>query len=400
LSSGNRPNEADAAGSQKVTGQSSTTRFNICHVVSGDRWAGAEVQVAALLKYLKRHDDVNLSAVLLNPGRLADEISHCGIELKVLPERSHSFRSILSEATRFFHGRSIHVLHSHRYKENLLAALLARRCGIPVVVRTQHGLPEPQRGVRRLKQTLLQSLDHLVARWSTDRVVSVSSEMTTFLSRRLAPGKVVTIFNGIDLENVRSELGPQDARERLGIPVNYRVIGTAGRLEPIKRLDLFLEMARRIRDRRSNVRFVVAGEGREESRLRALAVKLGIQNDVLLLGHRDDVFDVLRALDIMVLSSDHEGMPMVLLEAMALEVHVVARAVGGIPEVIEQGVSGVLVNSSDPTALADSCLKALDDREQSRQMTEAAKRKVQEQFSAERTAGEVRLLYNSLVNHS
>ena len=395
MSSGNRPNEADTTDSQRVTGLSPASGFNVCHIVSGDRWAGAEVQVAALLKYLSRQKDLNLSAVLLNPGRLADEITYCGIEVKVVPEGVHSFRSILREATGFVRGKGIRVLHSHRYKENLLAALLARRCGIPVVVRTQHGLPEPLQGRRRAKQAMVHLLDRCVARWATDRVISVSSEMTDFLSSQCPRAKIATIPNGIDLESVRSKFSKAEARTRLGVPEDFKMIGTAGRLEPIKRLDLFLEMARLVRDRRSDVRFVVAGEGREESRLRALTENLGIQDDVMFLGHRDDVFDVLRALDIMVLSSDHEGMPMVLLEAMALGVLVVARAVGGIPEVIQRDVSGVLVNSSDPAALAESCLKALDDAESSRRMTEAAQTLVQEKFSAERTAGEVRLLYNS-----
>jgi glycosyltransferase involved in cell wall biosynthesis len=243
-------------------------------------------------------------------------------------------------------------------------------------------------------------VDRCVARWATDRVISVSSEMTDVLSGQYPRAKIATIPNGIDLESVRSKFSKSEARMRLGIPEEFIVMGTAGRLEPVKRLDLFLEMARRVRDRRSDVRFVVAGEGREESRLRALAVSLGIQNEMMFLGHRDDVFDVLRAFDIMVLCSDHEGLPMVLLEAMALGALVVARAVGGIPEVIEQGVSGVLVNSSDPAALAESCLNAVDDTERSSRMAEAAQTLVRDKFSAERTAGEVRLLYNSLVDRS
>ncbi len=398
MSPGSRPVEVEGAGTQ--AGCQDGTRLHVCHIVSGDRWAGAEAQVAALLKYLHRHRDLLLSAMVLNAGRLADEIRGLGIQVDVIPEQHHTLRSALHHAEIILSGKSVQILHSHRYKENLLAALLARRCRVPIVVRTQHGLPEPLQGFRRAKQTLIQLADHCVARWATDRIISVSLEMTETLARRIPRTSIQTIPNGVDLETVQSRFSKSEAQARLSLPLNAKVIGTAGRLEPVKRLDLFLEMARRIRDRRSDVRFLIAGEGREEEPLRALAARLGIEKEMLFLGHRNDVYDVLRAFDMMVLTSDHEGLPMVLLEAMALGALIVARSVGGIPEAIQSGLSGVLVNSGDAAALAEACLRALDGTDDSRRMTEAARKLAQERFSSERTAGEVRWLYHSLLKRS
>jgi glycosyltransferase involved in cell wall biosynthesis len=271
---------------------------------------------------------------------------------------------------------------------------------IPHVVRTQHGLPEPQTGMRRLKQGLILSADRLVARRATDRVISVSSEMSRQLALRIDPRRIVTIPNGVDLEVVQSRFTAREAKERLGIPAESPVIGTAGRLEPVKRLDIFLRAAAAIRGERPITRFVIAGEGREAAHLKALAESLGIAEDVRFLGHRDDIYDVLPAFDLLVLSSDHEGLPMILLEAQCLGLVVVARSVGGIPDVIQDGVNGLLVDSNDPRSLAQACLRALSDRALSERLAEAGARLVASNFAASATARQVAQLYSTLLARS
>jgi glycosyltransferase involved in cell wall biosynthesis len=368
----------------------------VCHIASGDLWAGAEVQTAILLRTLAQRDEFRLSAVLLNPGRLAEEVRSCGIEVKIIPESRRNFIAILSEATRYLKSQRIRILHSHRYKENVLAAALARLCRIPYVLRTQHGLPEPFVGFRNMKQQIIQRLDRFVARRATDRVISVSSEMTGRLGQRMDPRKIVTIPNGLEPTAVRSDLSVTEARDRLGIPRACRVLGTAGRLEPIKRLDLFLRAAKLISVERPDTRYVIAGGGREEPGLRALADSLGLGQQVLFLGHRNDIYDVLRALDVLILCSDHEGLPMVLLEALSLGVAVVARAVGGIPEVITHNAQGVLVDSASPIALAQACLGLLGDDARRDRLAKAGAGLVGEKFSAQMTAACVSQLYFSL----
>lgn len=397
MSPGNPPGAVDSesrAGQGRTNGESRTA---VCHIVSGDRWAGAEAQVATLLKYLRRETNLSLSAIVLNPGRLADELQTCGIETRVIPESENGFLAIARSAMKYLRDKNIQILHSHRYKENLLAALLAWRLDIPHVVRTQHGLPEPQTGMRRLKQGLILGADRLVARRATDRVVSVSSEMSRQLALRIDPRSIGTIPNGVDLEVVRSRFTAREAKERLGIPAESPVIGTAGRLEPVKRLDIFLRAAAAIRAQRPSTKFVIAGEGREAANLKTLAESLGIAENVRFLGHRDDIHDVVRAFDLLVLSSDHEGLPMILLEAQCLGIVVVARAVGGIPDVIQDGVNGLLVDSSDPRSLVQACLRALSDRALCERLAEAGARSVANNFAASATARQVAQLYASLL---
>jgi L-malate glycosyltransferase len=400
LSVGSQRSAADA--NKEARGADLQSRIDrgkvgVCHIASGDRWAGAEVQLLALLKGLQQIPHLDLCAIFLNEGRPAEAARKLGINVCVLDEAQLSFLQILSSARRFLGGRSIQVLHSHRYKENLLAAFLARRCHVPVHVSTYHGAPEPFNGWRGLKQKAIQSVDREVGIHATDRVISVSEELHAKLTRSMPETKVVTIHNGIDPSIVCSRLTAADAKRRLGIPVDSPTIGTAGRLEPVKRLDIFLNAAKKIAGDLPGARFVIAGEGAEAARLRDLAVALGIVERALFLGHRDDIYDVIRALDISVFCSDHEGLPMALLETLYLGVPVVARPVGGIAEVMEDGVSGVFVRSADSSDLAAACVALMQDAPRREALAKAGAATVAGAFTSRHSAQQTAALYRSLV---
>jgi L-malate glycosyltransferase len=426
--------------------------LSVCHLASGDLWAGAEVQIATLMRFLANDKRLSLSAVILNRGRLADEIARCGIAVCVVPESEMSLTAIIQRASEFMANRKVEIIHSHRYKENLVAARAAKQLGISHIVRTQHGMPEPQTGVRAIKRGMINLIDRAVARRATSRVISVSNEMSSQLAKVFETNKIVTIPNGIDASAVASRFSTAEAKERLGLPADALVIGTAGRLETVKRLDVFLRTAAvissdqraafgqdfqvsssqpsassqaknsdlkqrettqagasrepstggplRARAPAKVVRFVIAGEGREAASLARFARKLDLVQQVHFLGHRDDVYDVLRAFDVMMLTSDHEGLPMVLLEAMALGVPVVLRAVGGIPEVVTHGENGLLIPTDDPRSLADACTSILTDRALSERLAEGGRKTVRGKFSAAANAARVAELYLALCGRS
>ncbi len=396
MSSGNPAGGLTAEAPREAAPPRFNEKLGICHLLSGDLWAGAEVQVAGLLQALSGRTRLEIVAILLNEGRLAEVLRDSGIEVAVIPETRHGFLEILGQATSYLQSRNIHVVHSHRYKENLLGALLARRCRIPFVVRTEHGRPEPFHGVRMWKHQILQMVDRGLAAWGTDYVVSVSGELKRHLSRYVAPGRIAVIPNALDAERVHSSFSVSEAKLRLSIPEEHPVIGFAGRLVPVKRLDLFLAAAQEIADRVSNCMFVIAGEGSERVRLQQIASASGLADRVLFLGQRSDIYDVLRAFDIFVLSSDHEGLPMVLLEALSTGIAVVARSVGGIPEVIEHGVSGLLLDSADPRLLAGACVQLLENPALRTRLGRAGAARVAAHFAVEPTADQVCHLYESL----
>jgi glycosyltransferase involved in cell wall biosynthesis len=359
-------------------------------------WAGAEVNTTTLLKSLARKPELQLSAILLNESEMARRLRTYGIDVRVIPESEHSFLGIFNEAARFLRSKSVRILHSHRYKENLLSILLTWRCSIPYFVCTRHGAPEPFRGWRQVKHTTIAFLDRWVTRCFADRVISLSDELRAGLLRNLPAYKVVTVRTGIDTEQVRSALTKTEAKRRLGIADNSKVVGYVGRLVPIKRLDIFLAAAKQIAEEDSAVVFVIAGDGPEEARLKARARELDLGDQVYFLGFRQQIYDVMRAFDIFVLCSDHEGSPRSILEALYLGVPVVARAVGGIPEVVEDGVTGVLVDSPQPWALSRACGALLKDETKLQRMGAIGGAEVDRSWSVERTASQMIEVYHSL----
>jgi len=257
--------------------------LSVCHIVSGDCWAGAEVQASTLVRALCCCGEIRVSAIVLNEGRLASEFRQAGAVVKVIPEAQNSFLRILAEATPFVCQQGVQILHSHRYKENLLSNLLALRCRIPVKVQTQHGMPEPFTGWKSLRQVFHQRLDQWSGRLAADAVVAVSAEMTPAIRRVYGSRKVVVIRNGIDTAHVASRLSREEAKAHIGC-TPAPVIGMAGRLEPVKRVDLFLGMAKIVAEQVPGAQFVVAGDGSLRQSLTALARQSGLKTTCSSLG--------------------------------------------------------------------------------------------------------------------
>ena len=371
-------------------------RISVCHVVAADMWAGAEAQIAMLLAELSQDPELSLCAIALGEGRLADELRVCNIDMKVISQSHRHFTGCYREASDWLRGKGVQVIHSHKSKENILALLLAKKFGIRHIVRTQHGLPEP----KTLKDRAVYCLERMTSS-SVSRVICVSSDLRTHLCRYANPRKIEIIRNAISLSQVKSALSREAAKRRLGIPEQAPVIGTAARLEPVKRLDLFLAAAQHISAKcichgLRDPFFVIAGEGSERTRMEQLICGTVLESRTRFLGHRDDIYDVMRAMDLLLITSDHEGLPTVALEAMALGTPVASRKVGGIPEVVDDQVNGVLVDSSDPLCIARACLPVLTEGNFAFRLTQAARQKVTQHFSAEANAAEVARIYRAL----
>jgi glycosyltransferase involved in cell wall biosynthesis len=372
------------------------SRISVCHVAEGCAWAGAEVQVATLLRALSKCPEIDLHAIVLHEGRLAHELRCFGIAVEVVSEQRKSFHRVISECSTFVRSRNIQVLHSHNYKENLIAVSLSRSGSVRHLVRTEHGHPEPYSVIRNPKHWCVLIADRLTARLTAAQIISVSSDIGEYWKKHANPRNVTVLHNAVDLERVCSNFSPMEAKQRLGIPSDSFVVGIAARLECIKRHDLFIGTAKYLSERIPKSDFVIAGGGRQKESLQRLIVKSGLQERVALLGERNDSYDVLRAMDILLICSDHEGIPMVMLEAMALGVTVVSRKVGGIPEVIRDGVNGILVPSDSPADLGNACLDVFKKPHLRDNLTKIACDEIHRKYSAEKHARTTVELYQSL----
>jgi glycosyltransferase involved in cell wall biosynthesis len=269
----------------------------------------------------------------------------------------------------------VNVIHVHGYKATVIAALAARTCPGLRIVKSEHGGLEPPsqcRGYPRcLRLVLNVALDCMATRTTVDRRVCISDEIRTRRERWCGPGLV--IHNGIERPS-----GPPPARRPAS---GDFVVGIVGRLTAVKGHQYLFRAMTRLRP---SVRVRVFGTGPDEERLRSLARELGVHDRVEFDGFVAPIQPEIAGLDLLAMASLHEGLPYTLLEAMSLGVPVVASAVGGILDVIDDGVSARLVPQRDPQVLAEAIDGIERDPAAARTMAANALQRVATDFDASR----------------
>lgn len=367
-----------------------TSKLKILHIISGDLWAGAEVMAFNLLSRFKDYDDLDIFVILLNEGRLADELRACGVAVSVINEHHNSFPKIARRIRNIVKHDHPHLIHSHRYKENILALLASRfRDGIKLVT-TQHGLPEfhDERKASPSSRIISSINFHILSRYFT--TVAVSADIRNVLVSRFGftAEKVETIHNGIRLPS------PIMHSKKTG----HFVIGSSGRLFPVKDYPLMIDIANAvISGKHENIRFELAGDGPERKSLEDRTTQLGIKDLFEFKGHIENMDSFYQGLDVYINTSIHEGIPMTILEAMGHGLPVIAPSVGGIGEILEDGKEGFLIDSRNPQDFAEKCLLLKNDRELRERMSRAAREKAERCFSAEIMAEKYYRLYKRIT---
>jgi glycosyltransferase involved in cell wall biosynthesis len=270
------------------------------------------------------------------------------------------------------------VVHSHSGVWHK-ASLGARQAGVRRIIHTEHGIPQSDSLLARL-----------VLRWATRRtnvVVAVSDELSQVLAGLLGKGATIrTLRNGVDTGRFLPRADTGEVRRELGIPMNSPMIGSIGRLEPVKAYDLMIEAIARLRAIWSDGPLpvlVVAGDGSERQRLEALAAERGATGAVRLLGWRDDIDALHSAFTIFSLSSRSEGTSVSLLESMSAGLCPVVTDVGGNATVLGPDLRHCLVAPGDPLALATAWRAALTDDIRRQADAAAARRRIESEFSVE-----------------
>ena len=294
------------------------------------------------------------------------------------------------------HGRYT-IVHTHSSKAGILGRWAAWLARVPIIVHTPHGhVFYGYYG--RIPSYMFILLERLTAR-ITDKIITLTEQgIQEHVERHIAPReKFTSIHSGVELSRyTEPRPDPIMARKRLGLSPDWPVVGSVGRFEPVKGYDTLLEAAALLRTRQPKVRFLLAGEGKEESRLKRLAKELRVEDRVFFLGWQQEIPEILSALDLFVLPSRNEGMGRALVQAMAMGKPIVATRVGGVPEVLGEGEAGLLVPPDDPVQLSQAIEQLLTDRELARKLGEGGKRRAPA-YSAERMVAEIESLYETLL---
>jgi glycosyltransferase involved in cell wall biosynthesis len=357
-------------------------QLKVLHIISGDRWAGAEVQACTLLLQLRKM--VELNVVLMNPGELERRLLDAGIETVVFDESRFGGAKIFMKLLAHIRRLKPDIIHTHRKKENILGAIAGRLASKAVSVRTVHGAPEfESKGIRGLQN----KLDKLVGAHLQKAIIAVSRDLAAKLSGKFGNSRVVTIANGVDEDGISA--GLQVPAFKSAKP-NAIHIGIVGRLVTVKRVDIFIEMAALLVERQPGKQwqFHVIGDGDLEAELEGLSQRMGMQEAITFHGHRSDIHDCIAALDMVIMCSDHEGLPMTALECVALGTPLLAHKTGGLVEVLA-GYPGQLVTDHTASGYCEGVLGLLN--------AERKADKLATEYSALTNAQNVHALYRQVV---
>ncbi|MEW6082508.1 MAG: glycosyltransferase [Bacillota bacterium] len=313
-------------------------------------------------------------------GLLKCEFDSLGVKTLGLHQgdRSASLSNLLQVSGFLKDG--YHIIHTH----SSIAARIAGRFSGATLIVTKHGLEAPARGL------LGKAASRLAGVFLADRYIAVSEAVAAALARQGVPeSKVTVIHNGIEPPPCSVRSMGESLREELGV----FTVGMVARMSPEKDYDTFFKAASLVSSVIPSARFLAVGDGPQRPRLEGLVRDLGMAGRVTFTGHVRDIWGVLGALDIMVLSSRHEGLGLAALEAMACGVPVVASSVGGLTEVITHGETGLLFPAGSPGDLADALRYLAQDPDQARRIGQAAKDSVISRFSASKMAEETAAIY-------
>jgi glycosyltransferase involved in cell wall biosynthesis len=389
----------------------STTRpIKVMHIIARLNIGGAAVYVIELVEQLNALGyDARLICGMVGTSEgdmryIADE-RH--VPVQVLPRlgREISFLGDLStvfQLWRLMRRERPDIVHTHTAKAGLVGRFAAWLSGVPVIVHTFHG--HVFAGYfGGLKTRLFLQLERLCARLST-RIVTLSPDLKRDLVTvyRIAPAdKIEVIELGFDLRKLlEAEQWASPFRLEQNIPEDARLIGIVGRLVPIKNHELFFAAAKLVLEQFPAAYFAVVGDGERRTELEALAHALGIADHVRFTGWISDPVPVYAALDVLVLCSKNEGLPVSLIEAMAAGVPVVATAVGGVNDLLEGGRLGAIVPPDDAAALSGAILNILPmtNAIAAQKIAAAAVEAVRDRYDIGQSAAKTDALYRRLLH--
>ena len=371
----------------------------ILWIIDGLGHGGAERMTLFIMQKFDRSKfDLRVCALQVKQGNpIAYELARLGIPVDLLqiPNLRHPLN--LPKIYSYIKKHKPDIVHTQLEFANVLGNIAAAMLGIPSVA-TMHTLGAPQQGTEYWRG----QVEWASLKYFCTRIISVSESAKAHHIEHgnIPANKMVTIYNGIDLSRFRPNGQNGNAiRTALRIPDGSFVLLTVAVLREPKGIQYMLEAMPDILRDAPNTHYLIVGEGDFGDQLKALAKSLGVEDHVTFAGQRNDIPDVLQAGDIFVLPTLIDALPTVLIEAMAVRKAIVASNVGGVPEIVEHGKNGLLVEPAKPQQLVESCLRLIKHGEIREAMAESGFQIAHSKFNIENQVNTISDTYEELINH-
>ncbi|MFZ5648384.1 MAG: glycosyltransferase [Bacillota bacterium] len=371
-------------------------RLRVLHVIGGGEFGGAERHILNLATAMNP-DMVDVSVCCLFADPFVKLAREAGIKAHSIPMRHKLDFGIVTKLRDLILEEKIDLVHTHGVRANLVGRLAARMAGVDTIVTTVHSLlvQDYPDLFSRLANTFIEK----ASRGLTTHFIAVSGGLQKALIQQGIPEKKITvIYNGLNPQFFQNTGIPGQWRKKAGFSPGIPLVAIVGRLHPVKGHRYFLRSAAEILKVRNDVHFLVVGSGPERESLEEYTRELGISDHVTFTGFVSDVTELMPDLNLLIVPSLWEGFGLTALEAMAVGVPVVATSVGGLPEIVDHGTTGLLVPPADEAGLTRGIAWMLDHPQEAVEMAAAAKSVVEKKFMASAMARKTEELYRRLKN--
>lgn len=374
-----------------------SAKKHIVHIRDSSDIYGGERVILTLGKFIAFSESFDMSLVCMRRGdgrseALITAAGKVGINVKPVDVKGRLDFKAISRIREYIQLQDVSLIHTHDFKSDLYGFWATRELGVRRVA-TAHGSTRDS-----LTKKAYLFLDERVVYRGFDTIIAVSQQLENDLQKKHVPTeKIRVIQNGLDIELLDLQAGASEPSLPLEKRIGARVFGVIGRLFPDKGQNQFLEAFAAIADRHPDSYGLIVGDGPDRARLSQRIDALGLQGRVYLCGARKNIKSVYELIDFLVIPSLTEGLPYVLLEAMATGIPVVATAVGDIPLLIEDEVRGYLISPGDVAALTKRMTDLLTKSDLASAMAQQGKALIAARYSAQRMVDETERVYSELL---
>ncbi len=366
-------------------------KINVVHLVEELTIGGLEKILTAIVLNLDKKK-YNVSVWCLREGGFfADKLVKEGMDVKVLHISTSRNPLSIYKLYKLLKHHKFDIIHTHAYSAGTIGRISAFLAGIPVIISHNQNVYGHYNKYYHFVEWLLSYI--------TDKIICVSDKVMKFTNETqgIDTKRLITIYNGIEEFCSVSKKETLDLRKKFNIPISSPVIGTIAQFSEKKGLEYLLRSASVLFKDQRDVIFLLVGDGTIKGRLEQLCADLKIENNVIFVGERNDIPEMLSLIDIFVLPSITEGLPLAMLEAMSCGKPVIATSVGGVPEIVENGVSGILVQPKDSDALCGAMREMLSDVGMRDRMGREGQMICEKGFSSRAMVNQIENLYDTLL---